>query len=204
MRMHTHTETTYPRARLDALFDGIMAVAMTLLVLDIRLPEEFHPQTNQQLLNGLLALWPKVFPYLMSFFVLGSRWLDMVALRSRTELHQGAYIRWWLFYLLQITCLPFTTIVLGRHGNLPAAVWLYLFNTTLIAMAAWKMLQLTPQLEIEQLRHERKLRLGLLLLSVAACFAWSFWDSASSLWWLALNALPLRYLPLIARKSPSN
>jgi uncharacterized membrane protein len=35
--------TIYPRARLDALTDSVFGVAMTLLVLDVCLPEEFHP-----------------------------------------------------------------------------------------------------------------------------------------------------------------
>ena len=42
----------YPKARLDALSDGIFAVAMTLLVLDVRLPEDFHPHNAAELLKG--------------------------------------------------------------------------------------------------------------------------------------------------------
>ena len=53
----------YPKAWLDALSDGIFAVAMTLLVLDVRLPEDFHPQNAAELLSGLNSLWPKFLPY---------------------------------------------------------------------------------------------------------------------------------------------
>jgi len=59
----------FSKARLDALSDGIFAVAMTLLILDVRLPEDFHPQDGAELLRGLADLWPKFLPYVLSFGV---------------------------------------------------------------------------------------------------------------------------------------
>ena len=52
----------FSRARLDALSDGIFAVAMTRLVLDVRLPEDFHPHDAAELIalsfvNPANALW---------------------------------------------------------------------------------------------------------------------------------------------------
>jgi hypothetical protein len=44
---------------------------MTLLVLDVRLQNDFTAQTSQELLTGVFALGPKFFPYLLSFYVLG-------------------------------------------------------------------------------------------------------------------------------------
>jgi uncharacterized membrane protein len=55
--------TVYPRARLDALSDAVFGVAMTLLVLDVRLPEEFQPRDAHDLLQALLGLAPKFLPY---------------------------------------------------------------------------------------------------------------------------------------------
>jgi uncharacterized membrane protein len=46
----------FSKARLDTLSDGIFGVAMTLLVLDVRLPENFHPHDNAELIQGLLDL----------------------------------------------------------------------------------------------------------------------------------------------------
>ncbi|MDR3454995.1 MAG: TMEM175 family protein [Rhodoferax sp.] len=57
---HKPSQILYPRVRLEALSDGIFAVAMTLLVLDIRLPDDFHPARASDLLQGLLDLLPKV------------------------------------------------------------------------------------------------------------------------------------------------
>ena len=72
----------YPRARFDVLTDGIFAVAMTLLVLDLHFPEDFHPADARELLRGIYELWPKFLPYVLSFLVLGLRWLYGVRVRS--------------------------------------------------------------------------------------------------------------------------
>jgi uncharacterized membrane protein len=71
----------FSKARLDTLSDGIFGVAMTLLILDVRLPDDFHPRDAGELLQGLASLWPKFFPYLLSFSVLGLRWLSNVEVR---------------------------------------------------------------------------------------------------------------------------
>src|ERR1700751_3582898 len=52
----------FPKLRLDALHDGIFSVAMTLLVLDVRLPEDFHPHNAAELTSAIGNLWPKVLP----------------------------------------------------------------------------------------------------------------------------------------------
>jgi uncharacterized membrane protein len=188
-------ETRYPRGRIDALFDGIFAVSMTLLVLDIRLPQGFAPTNNAQLLSGLLALWPKLMPYLLSFYVLGARWLQAVQIRTSIEFYSHAYIRWWLLYLLLITCVPFTTIVVGTYASLAPAVWLYAGNTALIALVSWRLLSLTPELESPEHRHIRKVALSVLLASALLCILWSFWDPEYSLLGLLLNGTT----PLVKR-----
>ena len=72
----------FSKARLDTLSDGIFGVAMTLLILDVRLPEDFHPRDGDELVQGLIALWPKFLPYVLSFGVLGLRWLSNIEVRS--------------------------------------------------------------------------------------------------------------------------
>jgi uncharacterized membrane protein len=63
---------------MDTLSDGIFGVAMTLLVLDVRLPDNFHPHDGGELLQGLAGLWPKFVPYVLSFGLLGLRWVANV------------------------------------------------------------------------------------------------------------------------------
>jgi len=182
----------FSKARLDTLSDGIFGVAMTLLILDVRLPDDFHLQTAGELLQGLAGLWPKFLPYVLSFGVLGLRWLSNIELRSRAEFVSRGYANWWLLYLLLITCVPFTTIVVGRFGHYAPAIWLYAGHTFLIALVGQRLFLLTPHLEQgDHLRH-RQLSAMLLMGTSLLAIALSFVNSRLALWSFALNfALPL-------------
>jgi uncharacterized membrane protein len=177
----------YSKARLDTLSDGIFGVAMTLLILDVRLPDDFHPQDSGELLQGFAGLWPKFLPYVLSFGVLGLRWLSNIELRSRAEFVNREYVNWWLLYLLLITCVPFTTIVVGRFAHLAPAIWLYAGHTLLIAAVGLRLVRLTPHLEQgDHLRH-RLQSAWLLIVSSLLAIMLSPVNSRVALWMLALN-----------------
>jgi TMEM175 potassium channel family protein len=177
----------FAKARLDTLSDGIFGVAMTLLILDVRLPDDFHPRDGTELVQGLIELWPKFLPYLLSFGVLGLRWLSNVEVRSRAEYVNREYVNWWLLYLFLITCVPFTTIVVGRFAHFAPAIWLYAGNTLLVAAVGLRLVQITPHLEQgDHLRHRQLLGV-LLIVSSLAAIALSFVNSKVALWMLALN-----------------
>lgn len=177
----------YPRARIDALTDGVFAVAMTLLVLDVRLPEEFHPHDANELISALRGLTSKFVPYAISFMVLGLRWLSTIRVRSRGESFGREYVVWWLFYLLLITCVPFSTILVGRFGALAPAIWLYAANTILVALVAFRMMALTPEIEHGDHLRDRAAALVLLIVSSLLAVAWSFVSPHQALWAFALN-----------------
>jgi uncharacterized membrane protein len=182
----------FSKARLDTLSDGIFAVAMTLLILDVRMPDDFHPRDSAELLQGLIDLWPKFLPYLLSFGVLGLRWLANIEVRSGAEYVNREYVNWWLLYLLLITCVPFSTIVVGRFAHLPPAIWLYAGHTLLIALVGMRLVNITPHLEQgDHLRH-RQMSAMFLIVSSLLAIALSFVNSNLALWALALNfAAPL-------------
>ncbi|WP_137045022.1 TMEM175 family protein [Pseudolabrys sp. FHR47] len=124
---------TFPKARIDALTDGIFAFAMTLLVLEIRLPPDAVVKDSAELLARLQALVPEYLVYIISFFVLAAQWRVEIGLRRVEEVSQEA-VSWSIVYLFFITSVPFSSGVVGRHGDLPPAVWLYAAN--MIAAAA--------------------------------------------------------------------
>jgi len=168
--------TTFPqrnpmfaKARLDTLSDGIFAVAMTLLALDIRLPDDFEPRDSGELVSALVSLWPKFLPYVVSFGVLGLRWLANIQVRSRADYVNREYVRWWLLYLLLITCVPFSTIVVGRYARLAPSIWLYAGHTLLIALVGVRMVMITPHLE--QGEHLRERQMSVVLLIAASVLA---------------------------------
>jgi uncharacterized membrane protein len=178
----------YPKARFDALTDGIFAVAMTLLVLDLRLPEDFHPRDAEELLRGLYGLTPKFFPYVLSFLVLGLRWLSSLQVRTKTEGFGRSYFRWWLLYLLLTTCVPFTTIVVGRFAGLAPAIWLYAGNLALLGVVSFALARHTPQIEQDVL-HRHQVSLAFLIGTSLLAIAWSFVSPRQALFALALNVL---------------
>ena len=176
----------YPKARIDALSDGVFAVAMTLLVLDLHLPDALAPDAPH-LAAALVDLWPKFAAYALSFAILGMRWLSNAQVTSRAEHFSGSYLAWWLFYLLLITCVPFTTTLVGRFAGLAPATWLYAANTGLLAVAAGRMAALTPELHDPLLMRRRQWGLAVLLASALLCFGLSFVLPKLALWAFALN-----------------
>jgi uncharacterized membrane protein len=187
----------FSKARLDTLSDGIFGVAMTLLILDVHFPEGFHPKDSDELLQGLADLWPKFLPYLLSFGVLGLRWLANIELRSRAEYVSRQYANWWLLYLLLITCVPFSTIVVGNFASLRPAIWLYAGHTLLIAAVGMRLVSVTPGLEQGDHLHHRQLSTMLLMVSSLLAIVLSFVNSRMALLALTLNL----FAPLIRKWS---
>ncbi len=124
--------------RLSALSDGIFAVAMTLLVLDIHLPAAHSIHAQSELLRSLATLAPQWIAYLMSFLTLGIFWAG-----QQTQLNhiaEGSRDLTWihLCFLFSITLLPLSTRLLGEFMLYRAAVLLYWANLLLAgAMLFW-------------------------------------------------------------------
>ena len=145
---------TFPKSRIDALTDGIFAFAMTLLVLDIRLPSDLPIHDSAELLAALHALEPQYIAYLISFFVLAAQWRGNIELRRVEEVSERA-LSWSLTYLFFITSVPFSTGVVGRYGGLAPAAWLYAANLIVVAVLS---LYLRAQEIVPE--HRQRARVG--------------------------------------------
>jgi uncharacterized membrane protein len=179
----------YPKARIEAFGDGIFAVAMTLLVLDVRLPDDFHPADGAELLHGIAALFPKFLPFALSFWVLGLRWLALVRLKSAGESYGSGYGAWWLLYLFFVTCTPFTTMIVGRYIQFAPAIWLYAGNTALLGSISLILLLRTPGAEHLSDFRPRIISVAILLASSLLAIGWSFFSPSRALFALTLNLL---------------
>ncbi len=126
--------------RIEALADGIFAVAMTLLVLDIKSPENLTIDTTDALLVYLARLEHSFAMYAISFLVLAIFWIAHHVLFHFTR-HVDRRLLWLnITFLLLVTFVPFSTDLLGDHGHLPLPVLVYGVN--LIALGALLDLQL--------------------------------------------------------------
>jgi uncharacterized membrane protein len=99
-------------ARIEAFSDGVFAIAITLLILEIRVP----PQTQDGLLRDALRdLWPSYVAFLASFMTIGVMWLNHHRLFSFITKRDDGLIVLNLLLLLGITWLPFPTALLAEH-----------------------------------------------------------------------------------------
>lgn len=105
--------------------DGVYAIAMTLLVLDLRLPAEALNASGPDLLASLFATWPKLLSYLTSFTVVALFWSVNHRMFHYVIRFDGR-LRWLsLFQLGLVAIVPFPSAVLGDHVNDPVAQEFY-------------------------------------------------------------------------------
>ena len=114
--------------RLAALSDGIFAVAMTLLVLDLHIPSAAQVHGERELLFALAALGPQWVAYGMSFLTLGIFWAG-----QQTQLNhigEGTRDLTWIHlgFLFAITLLPFSTRLLAEFITYRGALLIYWLN----------------------------------------------------------------------------
>lgn len=104
--------------RLEALTDGIYAVAMTLLVVDLKLPEAV--QSDAELPHALLELWPRFETWMVSFGVLALFWFGHYRGFSRLRQADGRLVALTVAQLACVTLMPFCCELLGRFGSVQA------------------------------------------------------------------------------------
>ena len=114
--------------RLAALSDGIFGVAMTLLLLDLHVPDKAKILGDADLRHALLELGPDVLVYLMSFLTLGIFWVgQQTQLNNLTR--SDRHLTWLhLAFLFPITFVPFSTRLLTEFIEYRSALLLYWLN----------------------------------------------------------------------------
>jgi uncharacterized membrane protein len=114
--------------RLAALSDGIFAVAMTLLVLDLHVPAREAIHSEHDLWRALVVLAPRLLMYMMTFMTLGIFWIG-----QQTQLNHLARsdrsLSWiHIFFLGAVSITPFSTTLLAEHVNYRVALLVYWLN----------------------------------------------------------------------------
>ena len=120
--------------RLAALSDGLFAIAMTLLVLDLRVPASGAIHSELDLWGALVALVPRFIPYFMSFLTLGIFWVG-----QQTQLNRFARsdrnLAWiHLGFLLAVSLMPFSTALLAEFITYRTALVVYWLNILLLGV----------------------------------------------------------------------
>ena len=111
--------------------DAVFAIAMTLLAIEIRLPEENIPPSD--LANALLGLMPRYVSFAISFFVIGLFWLSHHRMFEYIHVYDRGLLWYNLIFLFLIAFMPFPTAVLGRF---PAELTSVVFYAAVVILLA--------------------------------------------------------------------
>ena len=112
----------HKKNRLEAFSDGVFAIAITLMVLEIAIPVENGEGTH--LLSGLAHEWPVYLTYFISFMTIGAVWIEHSALVDALDHIDGIFMRLNLVLLLFCAFLPFPTRLMSEFaGDIPESAW---------------------------------------------------------------------------------
>ncbi|WP_407538541.1 TMEM175 family protein [Deinococcus radiomollis] len=114
--------------RLEAFSDGVFAIAITLLILEIKVPSAHDASTVAELWRALLERWPSYFAFLLSFLTIYVAWSGHHLMVQQVKTVTLSLVWTNAFFLLVITFLPFPTALVAEHltspsGSLAVAVY---------------------------------------------------------------------------------
>ena len=116
------------KSRFDAFTDGVFAIAITLLVLEIHIPElkdDGAASLEDQMTRWLLHLWPSLLTYALSFATVGIIWLNHHATFAPMKHLDRTMLALNLVLLATVCLVPYPTALLARYGALPASTAFY-------------------------------------------------------------------------------
>jgi uncharacterized membrane protein len=124
-----------PKTRVEAFSDGVFAIVITLLVIDIRPPQVAE---DQSLARALGHLWPNYVAYLVSFTVIGVIWLNHHRVFDLVQRVDGGLLAHNLLLLLWTALIPFPTAVVAdyiREGGRNARTAVAFYSTIILLTA---------------------------------------------------------------------
>lgn len=177
----------FPKGRIDALNDGIFAFAMTLLVLDVRVPLGFSLDSADALTAHLVSLWRQIAIYVLSFFVLANLWRASIARRPRREHLTGTVLNLWLAYMFFVTMVPFSSGLVGRYGEFQPAVIVYSLNMITLACLVIAIRYLESPANMRAFGPAAGIHLPVFIATALLAMAISFFEPRHSMFAYFLN-----------------
>jgi uncharacterized membrane protein len=186
--------------RLLALSDGVVAIALTLLVLDLKVPTHdmvHNARSSSDLFTAMGHNADQVISYLVSFYVVAQFWLAHHRIFRQVTGHSEG-LAWWNFgFLFAITLIPFTSGLLGDFPENPLAVDFFAGNMLLASLTTQAtaryvrnhgLVSSTYSAEQHRAGQVRSATVaGIMLVSIAV--AWLSPDDAKYIW-IAIAFLP--------------
>ncbi len=123
--MRAFLESGHDVARIEMFSDGVFAIAITLLALEIKLPELEHHAGDREILASLGGVWRILFSYVFSFILIGSQWGRHHAMFRLIRRHDRLLLVLNLFGLMLVTLVPIPTALYGNHITSTAAICIF-------------------------------------------------------------------------------
>lgn len=192
--------------RLAALSDGIFAVAMTLLVLDLHVPAREIIHSQGELWHALAGATPQLISYVMSFITLGIFWNGQQA-QLNSFSHSDRHLSWiHIAFLFAVSIMPFSTSLLAgfiTYRSVLIAYWSNILLLGLVLFVGWRYAMRAGLLRKEityekQCAVERRIVVAQALYAFGACLC--FFNTYLSIAFIVLVQLnfalapPLPYL----------
>ena len=167
--------------RLVALTDGVLAIAMTILVLELGAPAAEELSEGSALGEALKEMWPDFAVYALSFLVLGMFWLMHHAIFDNV-IRYDMTLQWLnIIYLMFAALIPFATALFGENGATRWTALFYGLNMLLLVATEWGLWAYTthkhrlvrPDLEESLIRGGRRMGAvytGVLVAALALAF----------------------------------
>jgi uncharacterized membrane protein len=178
-------------ARIEAFSDGVFAIAVTLLILEIKVPPHSAIHSVDDLWNSLLQLWPSYFAFGLSFGILLVSWVNHHYLFNVLDKSSRPFLYANGFLLLTITFMPFPTALLAQYIGTDfakPAIVLYCFGGVANSIG-WNLLLYTvykPKLLISNDKNidlintiRRSTQLGFIIYLISTILA--FWFPIAAL-----------------------
>jgi len=181
--------------------DAVFAIAITLLALEIRLPDVARGFNNTLLFSTLVNMWPQYFGYVISFLVIGSFW--MAHHRKFRYIHRldSRLLQLNLLLLLVVAFIPFPSSVISASGNRTATIFyaLVMILASFIFVALWSYALRHGMVDPRLTEGQRKREL-ILPLSMSGLFALTIGvalldPGVARLLWLLILPLSAIYRP---------
>jgi TMEM175 potassium channel family protein len=187
------TKTEYDLDRTIGFSDGVMAIAITLMVLDLEVPSLDDPSPTA-LFDALWTQRTQIFVYALSFVVLARYWLTHHRLFGQLERVNTRLTALNLLFLALIGLVPFPTDVLGRFASEPIAVSLYAVEMALVTATLQALYQYSVRADlvrdkVKPPRILQSLAVPLIFLS-AVPFAFLVSAPLAPFLWFAIGFVP--------------
>ena len=130
----SESHTGLSKHRLEALTDGIFAVAMTLLVIELKLPQHETVRDPSDLAAGIGHLIPTFIAWIISFFVLAIFWFSHHRLFHYVRVVDAPLLWLNILYLGFVSLMPFSSALAGEYSRMLFSQWFYSSNMLLLAL----------------------------------------------------------------------